>query len=106
MTYTESLFGERRRYDRKECLIMIGINDYDKLYTGYLRDLGLAGAFIEPQWKNRARIGQKILLAIPYGLKNGYVSIQAKIEWIKSNGIGVQFINAHASRENVRISND
>jgi len=102
MTHMVSLFGERRRYSRKECLRMIGINDYEGIYTGYLRDVGLAGAFIEPQWKNRsgrARIGQKILLAIPYGLRSGYVSIQAKVEWIKGTGIGVQFINDHARRE-------
>ena len=77
---------------------MIGINDYEKLHTGYLRDVGLAGAFIEPRWNNRARIGQKLLLAIPYGLKNGYVRIPAKIEWVNSSGIGVEFLNSHASR--------
>jgi len=98
MTHPESLFGERRRYSRKECLRMIGINDYGKLYTGLLRDVGLAGAFIEPGWKNRAKIGQKILLAIPYGLKSGHVRIDAKIKWVKSNGIGVQFLNDHAHR--------
>ena len=104
MTHMVSLFGERRRYSRKECLRMIGINDYEKIYTGYLRDVGLAGAFIEPQRKYRAKIGQKMLLAIPYGLKNGYVSIQAKVEWVRSNGIGVQFINGHARRQNTRTS--
>ena len=80
---------------------MIGINDYKKLHTGYLRDVGLAGAFIEPLWKDRATIGQKLLLAIPYGLKHGYVRIPAKIEWIRSNGIGVQFLNSHATRKNM-----
>lgn len=101
MPHTDSLFGERRRYERKECLLMIGINDYDKLYTGYLRDLGLAGAFIEPKWRSRSKVGQKVLLAIPYHLKNGYVSIQARIEWANSGGIGVQFLNNHAKRDHI-----
>jgi hypothetical protein len=102
MLLNDKLFGERRRFERKTCLLMIGINNYKKLHTGYIRDLGLAGAFIEPQWgKERPDIGQKLLLAIPYGLKEGYVSIPAKIEWINSNGIGVQFQNAHARRKHL-----
>ena len=105
MTYNESPFGERRRYTRKECLRMIGINDYEQVHVGYLRDVGLAGAFIEPLWKNKAKIGQKLLLAIPYSLKTGYVSIQAKIEWFNRDGIGVQFLNNHARREQEPLSN-
>ncbi len=100
MLLNDKLLGERRRFSRKKCFRMIGINNYKKLHTGYIRDLGLAGAFIEPQWgEERPNIGQKLLLAIPYGLKEGYVSISAQIEWIKSNGIGVQFQNAHARRQ-------
>jgi hypothetical protein len=102
MLLNDNLFGERRRFARKECFRMIGINNYKKLHTGYIRDLGLAGAFIEPQWgAERTNIGQKILLAIPYGLKEGYVSISARIEWIKGNGIGVQFQNDHARRKHL-----
>jgi hypothetical protein len=102
MFLNDKLFGERRRYSRQKCLRMIGINNYEKLFTGYIRDLGLAGAFIEPQWGEEGPdIGQKLLLAIPFGLKDGYVSIEARIEWRKRNGIGVQFLNHHSRRKHL-----
>lgn len=76
---------------------MIGVNDYSKLYTGHLRDVAKGGAFIEPRWKNTSKVGEELLLSIPYGTKNGYVNVPAKVEWSKTNGIGVRFISAKTS---------
>lgn len=90
------LFGERRQFERKKCLRMIGINNFNQLYSGHLRDLALGGAFLEPKEGNRSQIGQELLLSIPFGLRNGYVSIKATVAWIQYNGIGVRFQNKMA----------
>lgn len=93
MITDEMLFGERRQFLRKECIRMIGINDYAKLYSGHLRDLALGGAFVEPKGGNISEIGQELLLSIPFGLREGYVNIQAKVAWHSGDGIGVWFLN-------------
>lgn len=94
------LFGERRQFERKKCLRMVDINIYNQLYSGHLRDLALGGAFVEPEEdsRNRSRVGQELLLSIPFGLRNGYVSIKATVAWIRFNGMGVQFQNKAARR--------
>ena len=92
------LFGERRQFERKKCLRMIGINNYNQLYSGHLRDLALGGAFVEPREGNRSQIGQELLLSIPFGLRTEYVSIKATVAWIRHNGIGLRFQNKVAKR--------
>lgn len=74
---------------------MIGINDYSKLYAGHLRDLALGGAYVEPKEGNITEIGQELLLSIPFGLKDGYVNIQAKVAWHSGDGIGVWFLKTN-----------
>jgi Tfp pilus assembly protein PilZ len=93
MITDELLFGERRQFLRKSCIRMIGINDYSKLYSGHLRDLALGGAFVEPEERNITEIGQELLLSIPFSLRDGYVTIQAKVAWHNDDGIGVWFLN-------------
>ena len=95
MITDELLFGERRQFLRKECIRMISINDYSKLYSGHLRDLALGGAFVEPREGNLSDIGKELLLSIPFGLREGYVNIQAKIAWHNHDGIGVWFLNSN-----------
>lgn len=90
-------FGERRQYIRKECLRLIGINDFNMLYSGHLRDLALGGAFFEPKVGHPSTIGQELLLSIPYGLKKGFVNVHAKVAWIKHSGIGVRFLHPKGS---------
>ena len=93
MALDAMVFGERRQYTRKECLRLIGINDFTTLYSGHLRDLALGGAYLEPKEGHVSTIGQELLLSIPYGLKNGFVNVLAKVAWIKFSGIGVRFLH-------------
>lgn len=98
MITDELLFGERRQFLRKECLRMIGINDYSNLYSGHLRDLALGGAFVEPKEGHISKIGQELLLSIPFGLREGYVNVQAKVAWLNGDGIGLWFLNPNTKR--------
>lgn len=97
MAVDAMLFGERRQYTRKECLRLIGINNFTTLYSGHLRDVALGGAFLEPKEGHEPTIGQELLLSIPYGLKNGYVNVHAKVAWIRKSGIGVRFLHPKGS---------
>lgn len=72
---------------------MVDINNYKQLYSGHLRDLAPGGAFVASEESNRniSQVGQELLLSIPFGLRNGYVSIKATVAWMRYDGIGVQF---------------
>ncbi len=100
---SELLFGERRQFERKKCLRLIGINNYKQLYPGHIRDLALGGAFLEPKENhNKSRIGQELLLSIPFGLRRGQVSIKATVAWTRHNGVGVRFHNNLAKHSTYR----
>lgn len=87
-------FGERRLFERKACSRMIMIDDQAESYSGHMRDLAVGGAFVESTHDNDARIGQELVLTIPFGLKKDHVKIKAKVAWIKHMGMGVRFIKS------------
>lgn len=95
-------FGERRLFERKSCSRMIMIDDHEDSYSGHMRDLAVGGALIEPPQGNETRIGQELMLTIPFGLRNDHIKIKAKVAWIKSIGMGVRFIKSSADSRNFR----
>ena len=93
MTPSNLPFGERRLYHRKSCSRMIQVDDRNGSYSGHLRDLNVGGAFVEPPNQNETRIGQKLILTIPFGLKKSCLTVQAKVAWTSPKGMGVRFIS-------------
>lgn len=72
-------FGERRLYERKACTFAVDINDYAKIYSCHLRDLSLGGALVEYPTTFKPKVGQELLLTIPYRKRIGYVMVKGKI---------------------------
>lgn len=97
MAMDAMLFGERRQYQRKACLRLIGIHDDAEFYSAHLRDLALGGAFLEPKEGRESTVGQELLLTIPFGLKNGFVNVHARVAWVRNNGFGVRFLHPKGS---------
>jgi Tfp pilus assembly protein PilZ len=92
-------FGERRLFERKSCSRMVMINDLQDSYSGHMRDLAIGGALIEPPNGNDARIGQELVLTIPFGLKKDHIRIKARVAWVKPIGIGVRFIKSASDNQ-------
>lgn len=92
------LFGERRQFIRKECFRMVSINDQVNTYAGYLRDLALGGAYMELHKGILPKIGQELILSIPFGLRHESVSVNAIVARIEDNGIGVRFYHPDSHR--------
>lgn len=95
-------FGERRLFERKSCSRMIVVNNHEESYTGHMRDLAAGGAMIEPPYGNEARVGQELVLTIPFGLKKDHVRIKAKVAWARHSGIGVRFIKSSSENRSLR----
>lgn len=97
----EMLFGERRLYERKSCTFAVDIDDYNKNYSGHLRNLSLGGAFVEPPAHFKPKIGQELLLTIPFRKKLGYVVVKGRITRTKRNGMAVVFIKQYQREKQV-----
>jgi Tfp pilus assembly protein PilZ len=84
-------FGERRLHERKSCSRTVGVVDSKSSYSAHLRDLAPGGAMIEPPLEIKSRIGEELIVTIPYGLKKNELTLKATIAWIRPHGIGVRF---------------
>lgn len=89
------VFGERRIHSRKECTLFVDFKDSERprQCSGHLRNIGLGGAFIETKIHRHYKIGQELMITIPYLLKSRKVVMKAKIvRIIWPNGMGIEFI--------------
>ncbi len=73
------MFGERRLHERKTCTFSVDLNDDTKIYNCHLRDLSLGGALVEHPETFKPKLGQVLLLTIPYRKRMGYVMVKGKI---------------------------
>ena len=73
------MFGERRLHERKTCTFAVDLNDYVKIYSCHLRDLSLGGALVEYPSTFKPKLGQELLLTIPFRQKIGHVMVKGEI---------------------------
>lgn len=88
----DALFGERRLHQRKSCALSITIDDYKRNYSGYLVNLSLGGALIEPASQFKAKVGQELLLTIPFIKKMGHTMVKGKVTRARQDRIVVMFL--------------
>ncbi|MBR9981393.1 MAG: PilZ domain-containing protein [Desulfatitalea sp.] len=91
---TPRVFGERRLYERKKCAFSVGISGRNIQFRGLLRDLSLGGALVESPPEQNFRIGQEVVLNIPFSQKQGYVALRGKVARVKYNAVGIMFAKA------------
>ena len=91
MTY-DVLFGERRLHERKSCSLSITIDDYYRNYSGFLLNLSLGGALIEPTNRFKAKIGQELMLTIPFWKKKGFTVLKGKVLRSRNERFSVMFL--------------
>jgi Tfp pilus assembly protein PilZ len=85
-------FDERRRFQRTDCLCNVDLDDYENAYSGHVRNLGLGGACIEAVLDKTLKIGQELILTIPYECRQNFLIIKGKVAWHKKSGIGIEFL--------------
>jgi hypothetical protein len=85
------MFGERRLHARKRCAFSVDLNDYTKIYSCNLRDLSLGGALVEHPSTFKPKVGQELLLTIPYRTRVGYAMVKGRIVRIRFGRLAVAF---------------
>ena len=89
---TVQIFGERRRHQRKECAFTVTIRDKKSAYPALLRNISLGGAFIELPAERKPKIGQKLLITIPFRLKKETTTVRGRIHRVRTGFMGVYFM--------------
>ena len=85
-------FGERRLHQRKSCALSITIDDFKRHYSGHLVNLSLSGALIEPATQFKAKVGQELMLTIPFRTKKGFTMVKGKVTRTSHERIVVMFL--------------
>lgn len=88
---------DRRYFERVGCSLSISLDDYENAYSGNIRNIGLGGAFVEMDYRRKPRIGNEVLVTIPYQKKSDYLIIRGRVMWSKPEGIGISFIKSALS---------
>jgi Tfp pilus assembly protein PilZ len=86
------LQSDRRMYDRTPCDLYADLDDYETSYSGYIRNLGKGGAFIETTMASEPEIGREVIMTIPFKNKPNYLIIKARVAWAGKAGMGVTFL--------------
>ena len=92
------MFGERRLYERKSCTFAVDINDYARIYSCNLRDLSLGGALLEYPPTFKPKLGQELLLTIPYRKRIGHVMVKGEIIRARYGTLAISFQKADTRR--------
>jgi Tfp pilus assembly protein PilZ len=83
---------DRRRHHRRDCALSVDLDDYENAYSGHISNIGLGGAQIKTIDGVRFKVGQELLLTIPFEHKEDYLIIKGKIAWSRNRDIGVAFV--------------
>ena len=88
--------SDRRVFHRQPCLLPADIDDYDNAYSGFVRNIGWGGAYVETLMPYATKIGQEVILTVPFENRADYLIIKAKVAWVQPHSVGVTFIKDHS----------
>lgn len=91
MSLSKMIFGERRLYTRKACLLSAEISDHKKSYACHLRELSIGGALVDPPPQFKPKVGQKLHLNISFHNKPGKVMVKGVVVRFQPGLLAVAF---------------
>ena len=86
------IFGERRLHQRKTCAFAITLTDRRRAHRVMLRNLSLGGALIDTPPDRPLRVGQELIITIPYRLRKDSIRIKGRVGRIDNSAMGVVFL--------------
>jgi Tfp pilus assembly protein PilZ len=99
--HSETGQKDRRKHNRKECLINVNFKIRGKKFNSYILDISNSGAFIETS--EAFREGLKILLHFSSPENRKPLDLIGEIVWIAPRGVGVKF--CHLTKDQAQILN-
>ncbi|MFW5635120.1 MAG: PilZ domain-containing protein [Thermodesulfobacteriota bacterium] len=82
---------EVRRYPRKNFRTSVDFSTQDRAYSDYIRDISVAGVFIET--RSPLKVGEELILMIPFSDGGKAVRVKGVVVRKTRDGVGVEFKN-------------
>jgi len=80
-----------RRYPRKNFRTSVDFSTQDRAYRDYIRDISVAGVFIET--RSSLKVGEELSLMIPFSDGGKAVRVKGVVVRKTRDGVGVEFKN-------------
>lgn len=80
-----------RRYPRKSFRTSVDFSTQDRAYRDYIRDISVAGVFIET--RSPLKVGEELSLMIPFSDGGKAVRVKGVVVRKTRDGVGVEFKN-------------
>jgi len=85
-------YDHGRIHDRKKYDAGISFIHADRLYTGFMMNLSLGGAYIATHSVNQFSTNDMVTINIPYTSGKKMVKRRGRVKWQNNAGFGVEFI--------------
>ena len=87
------MYGDisKRIHNRREYDAGVTIAHMNNVYSGYLKDISLGGAFVITASVNQFYSGDLVSITIPYENKKKYLKRKGLIKWINNEGFALEF---------------
>lgn len=86
---------EIRRHPRKNYRTYVNFSTQDRAYSDYIRDISVAGVFIETQ--HPLQLGEELSMMIPFSEGGKSVRVKGVVVRKTPDGVGVEFKNMKRS---------
>ncbi|NOY70152.1 MAG: PilZ domain-containing protein [Deltaproteobacteria bacterium] len=84
----------KRQYSRKNCFTAVQFSCKEKLFSGYITDIGPGGVFVEISGKfHGINRGDSMILTFPHPDSGVDVRLEGRIARVRKTGVGVSFAN-------------
>ena len=87
------MYGDisKRIHERKKYDAGVTIAHKNNVYSGYLKDISLGGAFVNTSSVNQFYPGDSVSITIPYENKKKYLKRMGLIKWMNNEGFALEF---------------
>ncbi len=84
--------GYRRLNERKSYQKEVSFSTGSKVFHATIKNLSRDGALLGTSGLSKLKIGEMIIISIPFANKQGCVKSKAIVMWAKKDKLGIQFI--------------
>lgn len=86
--------ASKRQYSRKSCFTAVQFSCRERLFPGYITDIGPGGVFIEISGEfHGINQGDRLILTFPHPDSGVDVRLEGRIARVHKTGVGVSFAN-------------
>ena len=84
-------YMSKRIHGRKDYDACVTIAHNNNVYSGYLKDISVGGAFVVTSSVNQFYSGDSVSITIPYEKKKKHLKCRGLVKWMNNEGFALEF---------------